>query len=262
MAPTVDFDLRQAVLVNGPFGPNEVRQMAAAIEPTLKTARQSVRASVPKMAVSASIPTRDPGGPSARNLDPGGKLDLVLHRHLGRAGAGADRGALRLQHAHRRPTTSREIHFLIGADGDEYAGHAKVVSTTTGPAYDHAHPEASLGSDWALLVLDTKLGTPDRILPLRATPPAIGSAIMIGGYSEDRRYILTADTSCHVTRCRPRPTRRPSLAPQLHRHARRQRRAGAGRGCGALVDRRRRCRRANGRAIGYAVTLEEAKKHL
>ena len=32
MAPTVDFDLRQTVLVNGPFGPNEVRQMAAAIE--------------------------------------------------------------------------------------------------------------------------------------------------------------------------------------------------------------------------------------
>ena len=91
------------------------------------------------------------------------------------------------------------IHFLIGADGDAYAGHAKVLRYVTGPAYDYAHPQASLGSDWALLTLDTKLGTPDRILALRATAPAVGTAIMIGGYSEDRRYILTADTACRIT---------------------------------------------------------------
>lgn len=91
------------------------------------------------------------------------------------------------------------VHFLIGADGDAYAGHAKVVSFITGTAYDHAHPRETLGSDWALLTLDEKLGTPDRILGLRDGSPAVGAAVMIGGYSEDHRYILTADQHCHVT---------------------------------------------------------------
>jgi protease YdgD len=91
------------------------------------------------------------------------------------------------------------LHFLIGADGDSFAGHAKVERFVTGPGYDHAHPRESLGSDWAILTLDTKLGTPDRILPLRDRAPETGTAITIGGYSEDHRYILTADLACQVT---------------------------------------------------------------
>ncbi len=91
------------------------------------------------------------------------------------------------------------VHFLIGADADAYAGHAQVTSFVTGAAYDHAKPQASFGSDWALLTLDTKLGTPDRVMRLSATPLAIGTHVMIGGYSEDRRYILTADENCRIT---------------------------------------------------------------
>jgi protease YdgD len=154
------------------------------------------------------------------------------------------------------------IHFLIGADGDDYAGHAKVVSFTTGTGYDHAHPQASLGSDWALLVLDTKLGTPDRILPIRATPPAVGAAIMIGGYSEDRRYILTADTTCHVTAAgrdqngghllkhNCTGTRGVSGAPMLVEDQ--------GHWSIGAVD----VAAQLGVAVGFAATLEEAKKHL
>lgn len=90
------------------------------------------------------------------------------------------------------------LHFLIGADDDSYAGHAKVVSFITGPGYDHAHPRETMGSDWAILTLDTKLGTPDRILALRDHAPDVRTKVMIGGYSEDHRYILTADMACQV----------------------------------------------------------------
>lgn len=154
------------------------------------------------------------------------------------------------------------VHFLIGADGDNYVGHAQVVSFITGAHYDHAHPAQSLGSDWALLTLDTKLGTPDRTLALSDAAPAIGTPVMIGGYSEDRRYILTADQDCRITgvvldgngarvlRHSCTGTRGVSGAPLLVEYH------GAWRVGGIAVAAQL------GASIGYAVTLDEVKKHL
>ena len=154
------------------------------------------------------------------------------------------------------------VHFLIGADGDLYAGHAQVVSYVMGARYDHARSGATLGSDWALLKLDTKLGTPDRILALSAAAPAIGAPVMIGGYSEDRRYILTADQDCHiigavldgngtrVLRHNCTGTRGISGAPLLVSDHSVWRIGGI---AGAAQM---------GAAIGYAVTLDEVKRHL
>ena len=154
------------------------------------------------------------------------------------------------------------VHFLIGADGDSYAGHAQVVSFITGARYDHAHPAQSLGSDWALLKLDTKLGTPDRILALSDAVPAIGTPLMIGGYSEDRRYILTADQNCRVIgavldgngtrllRHNCTGTRGISGAPLLIKDH------GTWRIGGIAVAAQM------GASIGYAAILDEARNHL
>ena len=154
------------------------------------------------------------------------------------------------------------LHFLIGADGDRYAGHAQIVSYVTGAGYDHAKPEETLGSDWALLTLDEKLGTPDRLLRLSAAPPEIGASVMIGGYSEDHRYILTADEHCrvtgqaldaqgkHVLRHDCTGTRGVSGAPLLIEEH------GIWRVGGVAVAAQM------GASVGFAVTLDEVRKHL
>jgi protease YdgD len=154
------------------------------------------------------------------------------------------------------------LHFLIGADGDAYAGHAQGVSFITGAGYNHAKPQETLGSDWALLTLDTKLGAPDRILGLRAASPDIGTNVMIGGYSEDHRYILTADEACRVTgqgldaqgnrllRHDCTGTRGVSGAPLLVEEQ------GVWRVGGVAVAAQM------GASVGFAATLDEVKKHL
>jgi protease YdgD len=55
------------------------------------------------------------------------------------------------------------LHFLIGYSGSRYAGHAIGVKIETGPGYDAGRPEATMGSDWALISLDTRLGSADRV---------------------------------------------------------------------------------------------------
>jgi protease YdgD len=154
------------------------------------------------------------------------------------------------------------LHFLIGADGDFYAGQAKVVSFITGPGYDHAHPRETMGSDWAILSLDTKLGTPDRILALRDHAPDVGAKIAIGGYSEDHRYILTADMACqiigpaidshgiHLLRHSCTGTRGVSGAPMLVEEH------GSWSIGGVAIAAQM------GASIGLAVTLDEVRKHL
>ena len=154
------------------------------------------------------------------------------------------------------------VHFLIGADGDNYAGHAQVVSFITGARYEHAHPAQSLGSDWALLTLDTKLGTPDRVLALSDIVPAIGTPVMVGGYSEDRRYILTADQDCRVT-----GIARDGNDTRVLRHSCTGTRGVSG--APLLVEDHGTWRVGGiavaaqlGASIGYAAILDEVRKHL
>ena len=90
------------------------------------------------------------------------------------------------------------LHFLIGFESGSYAAHARVVRIVTGPGYDRANPKRTPGSDWALLTLDANIGTPDRILPIRAEPPAAGDDVMVGGYSQDHAIVLTADSACRI----------------------------------------------------------------
>jgi protease YdgD len=91
----------------------------------------------------------------------------------------------------------RDFHFLIGYSGERMAGHARGVRYVIGPGYDPRDP-ATRGADWALLTIDHPFGDDDRILPLLGHAPAPGVRVMLGGYSADHRYILTADSDCRI----------------------------------------------------------------
>lgn len=103
------------------------------------------------------------------------------------------------------------LHFLIGFDGGRYAGHAGIVSFVLGPGYDRTHPRETMGSDWALLTLDKRLGTPGRMLALADHPAPLGAPAMLAGYSQDHPLHLTGDLACHVVGHQADAGRRPLL---------------------------------------------------
>jgi protease YdgD len=97
---------------------------------------------------------------------------------------------------HNFPPAS--LHFLIGYDSGNYAGHAVARTIVTGPGYDPLKPRETLGSDWALLTLDKPLGTPDRVLAIRTAPAQTGAIVTTGGYSQDHPLLLTVDPECRI----------------------------------------------------------------
>jgi protease YdgD len=90
------------------------------------------------------------------------------------------------------------LHFLIGYDGSRYVGHGVGVKLKTGPGFDYSRPSETIGSDWALIALDTRLGSADRVLPMISEPPEVGSTIMLGGYQLDHPLVLMGDTECRI----------------------------------------------------------------
>jgi len=106
-------------------------------------------------------------------------------------------------HCVYNPRTGRNfapgsLQFLIGYNGSRYAGHAIGIKLETGPGYDPIRPYQTRSSDWALISLDTKLGSADRVLPMISEPPDVGSTIMLGGYQQDHPLVLMADTECRI----------------------------------------------------------------
>jgi protease YdgD len=90
------------------------------------------------------------------------------------------------------------LHFLIGYNGSSYAGHAIGVSMKVGEGYDPVRPKETIGSDWALVLLDKKVGSADRVLPILNELPENGASVMLGGYQQDHPLILMADTRCRI----------------------------------------------------------------
>jgi protease YdgD len=170
-----------------------------------------------------------------------------------------------LNAATHRNFAPESMHFLIGYDGSRYAGHAIGVKLETGPGfrYDPIRPSATAGSDWALILLDTRLGSADRILPIIDHLPEVGSTVMLGGYQQDHPLVLMADTGCQIlgsaTDGDGRPlirhnctgTRGVSGAPLLIEQS--------GKWFVAGVD---VIAAERGAAGGYAVVLDEARKRL
>jgi protease YdgD len=90
------------------------------------------------------------------------------------------------------------LHFLLGYDRGRYVAHALARRIEVGPGFDPQRPAATRGSDWALVTLDQPLGRGGRILRMLPQPPAIGSRVMLGGYSQDHPLLLLADTDCRI----------------------------------------------------------------
>jgi protease YdgD len=89
------------------------------------------------------------------------------------------------------------IHVLLGYDRGTARGHARATAYRVGPGFDPAR-NGPAPADWALLTLDTTLGTPDRILPLLSGPLPPRTPLMLGGYQQDRPEVPLADTACHL----------------------------------------------------------------
>ena len=88
------------------------------------------------------------------------------------------------------------VHFLLGYDRGEWAARARVTAFAIGAGYEPDRGPA--GADWAVLTLDRRIGTPDRILPLLRQAPPPRTAVMLGGYQQDRPEVVMADTACRV----------------------------------------------------------------
>lgn len=106
-------------------------------------------------------------------------------------------------HCAFNPLTQRywlpgSLHFLIGYDGNRYTGHGVGAKLETGLGFDPSRRSETIGSDWALISLDARLGSSDRILPMIHEVPEIGSTIMLGGYQQDHPLVLMADTDCRI----------------------------------------------------------------
>lgn len=87
------------------------------------------------------------------------------------------------------------IHVLVGYRLGVWALGARVTAFTTGRFRPGQGPATA---DWALLTLARPIGTPDRILPLLRQIPPAGTAVMLGGWQQDRPEVLLADTGCRL----------------------------------------------------------------
>jgi protease YdgD len=247
--------------------------IVAACMPATGRAGESVAAKLPPPSLlQPGIGAHDPRA----RIDPGaapwrgvGKLQAATgNLHMGCTGSLLGPATvLTAAHCVFNPRTRQyfppsSLHFLVGFESGGYAAHAGVVRIVTGPGYDPADPHRTPGSDWALLTLAARIGTPDRILPIREQPPAIGATVMVGGYSRDHALVLTADSACRIIgevsdrggrkllhhNCTG--THGVSGAPVLVRD-------GSGWSIGGIA-----VSGEMGVASGYAVILDEARKHL
>ncbi|WP_187830381.1 trypsin-like serine peptidase [Siccirubricoccus phaeus] len=105
----------------------------------------------------------------------------------------------------RQMVRPSSVHFLLGYERGAYVAHARVAAFRLDPRFAAA-AGGPAPLDWAVLVLETPLGTPDRILPLMREMPAPRTPLMLGGYQQDRAEVLLADTACRVIGRAPHPS--------------------------------------------------------
>ena len=154
------------------------------------------------------------------------------------------------------------VHFQIGDAARLNINFAMGVKVEIGPGYNPARPSEAMGSDWALITLNTELGSADRILPISREAPAVGSVVMLGGYQRDHYYLLMADPQCRII---------GRFVDASGRLLLRHNCAGTGGASGAplLIDKGGKwyavgidIAAAPGLAAGIAVALDEAAKRL
>ncbi|WP_051247700.1 trypsin-like serine peptidase [Inquilinus limosus] len=98
----------------------------------------------------------------------------------------------------RRFLSAPSLHVLFGYDRGEFIEHAQVAEVVHAEAYDPLRPREEYAVDWAILVLaaDAPPQAPPLLVAESVPPP--GTAVVLGGYSQDKAQIITADTACMV----------------------------------------------------------------
>lgn len=82
------------------------------------------------------------------------------------------------------------IHVLTGYTAGQFARHSLAVAYRLGE-----------DADVAVVTLADPIG--DAPLPLAGEDPAVGTAVVLGGYNQDRAEVIEADTHCTVVAIQP-----------------------------------------------------------
>ena len=98
----------------------------------------------------------------------------------------------------RRWLRADAIHFLLGYRRGSYSQHVRVERISIGPGYDPTDEVRTAASDWSVLSLQAPLPAHVRPLSVADAPPPAGRTIAIGGFAQDRAYLMTADTHCRL----------------------------------------------------------------
>ncbi len=113
-----------------------------------------------------------------------------------------------------RDVQAQSVHVLTGYSAGRFARHSIAASYRRGAD----------GLDAASVTLAEPIGI--DVLPLAPADPAVGTAVMLGGYNQDRAEVIAADIACHVIATQPgrvfhdcAGTRGTSGAPLLARAA-------------------------------------------
>jgi protease YdgD len=95
------------------------------------------------------------------------------------------------------------VHVLSGYHSGAYAQQTVVTSYQIGSGYDPKRPYATLGSDVAVLTLESTLGSNEPLLSLADRPATASTLVTLGGYSQDRAEIILADQNCRISAAMP-----------------------------------------------------------
>lgn len=114
------------------------------------------------------------------------------------------RRVLTAAHCLFNPRTQRflpasSLHVLFGYERGEFIKDPPLVTGVIhADSYDPQKPRDGFAADWAILELAAD--APPQVPPLVVadTVPAPGTAVVLGGYSQDKAQIITADTDCVV----------------------------------------------------------------
>lgn len=98
----------------------------------------------------------------------------------------------------RHDIVPRHVHFLRGVELDSWRAHAAGVRLAVPPGYDPLREGETMALDRAFLTLDHPAGDGTDLLRIASRMPPPGTALVLGGYGQDREEHLTADLHCHL----------------------------------------------------------------
>ena len=163
------------------------------------------------VAASAAAPLLPGLGPDDRRVPVDGTAApwrslAKVQTGIGGRCTGALIGARRVltaAHCLFNPRTQRflpasSLHVLFGYERGEFIEHSLVAEVIHADAYDPLRPREEYAADWAILVLAADAPPQAPPLVVADAAPVPGTAVVLGGYSQDKAQIITADTACVV----------------------------------------------------------------